>query len=847
MADAVMVQLSGLLWWAVLKAPLLLAGAALTAWVLREASAATRHRVWATAVVASLALPVVALLVPQLTVDVPLPRAEHTRAVIAGPAPGPEVSTGARQSVAVVASPRPVEAAASRAPQPVRASSGGPASLAVVTPARARPAVGVNADPPSASFAVLLIWATVAVGLLLRIAVGAARARVLAARCEDVTDSALGDAVRRVAFQHGAPALRVLRGATDAMPSTWGIRHPVLLLPAGAQRWPAHRLEAVVRHELAHVRRRDVRIQLVADVLCALHWFDPLAWYAAHRLRVERELACDDEVLASGARPSAYASELVALARTFRERRLAGVAMAGRGGLRARVEAILDDRRSRGRCPAANVGIHAAAVVLALPLAALVPADGKQLVDADLPAPAALPVLQHFESVPVADVPSPRPVSPVQRATLCWEDVRDGASSVRRNRNDGRFEMEWRSDDCEVELRVDGELRYSDDFTRITGLSSGGFARFEEDDGRQSRRVELRPDGSGVALRWWVDGSERPFDAEAQRWLDTILLNAFRAGGLATEERAAWMVRTQGVDGLMQEIPLLRGDWVRGMYIRAALASPDLDDARAVTLIRETASTIDSDHTKMEILEAVAANRSLSNDAVRAAFIDAAATIDSDHARGESLRAALLGPELPERDLAAILDAVADIDSDHTKSELLIQVAQRHQLTPGLRAAYLHVTASIDSDHSVGQAAEALLETGPLAASELELALEMAENIQSDHTLAELMRRLTPVDLRDAGIRRLYEEALGGIQSDHSLGEVLTDLLNEAPVDENTAGVVLRASRHIDSDHTLGQVLELLIQRGGVTEATRASFDEVLASIGSDHTRSQVERALRNR
>lgn len=68
-------------------------------------------------------------------------------------------------------------------------------------------------------------------------------------------------------------------------------------------------------HELAHVRRRDVLVQLGAEGARALHWLDPLVWIALRELQVERERACDDAVLQAGARPSGYAAFLLSFAR----------------------------------------------------------------------------------------------------------------------------------------------------------------------------------------------------------------------------------------------------------------------------------------------------------------------------------------------------------------------------------------------------------------------------------------------------------------------------------------------------------------------------------------------------
>ena len=93
---------------------------------------------------------------------------------------------------------------------------------------------------------------------------------------------------------------------------------------AGARRgreWPEQRRRLVLLHELAHVRRWDWLTQLVAHVACAVYWFNPLVWLAARQMRIERERACDDLVLACGAKASDYAQELLALAAGLSELR----------------------------------------------------------------------------------------------------------------------------------------------------------------------------------------------------------------------------------------------------------------------------------------------------------------------------------------------------------------------------------------------------------------------------------------------------------------------------------------------------------------------------------------------
>jgi beta-lactamase regulating signal transducer with metallopeptidase domain len=126
---------------------------------------------------------------------------------------------------------------------------------------------------------------------------------------------------------------------------------PVVLLPAGFTSWPESRLRAVLLHELAHVARRDALAQILAELVCALHWFDPLAWYAARRLARERERACDDRVLGTGLGACEYARQIVEVARQAALGKGPGAALAivQRSELESRILEILNPAVPRVR------------------------------------------------------------------------------------------------------------------------------------------------------------------------------------------------------------------------------------------------------------------------------------------------------------------------------------------------------------------------------------------------------------------------------------------------------------------------------------------------------------------
>ena len=287
---------------AVKGAALLVAAGALVA-VARQASAATRHLIWTVALVATLALPVVAGLLPPIEVPVPqgLAALLTTRqAADAAAAMGVLPATESGPTTAI------------RVDQPADRSRRTDTSSLGPRPASVPAAAAI--DWPAL---LLLTWLAGAAISLARFAIGLATAWWISRSATPVVDADWRHLLHDLSDQLGlVHAVRLLRSARASVPMTWGWSRPVVLLPVDADTWTAECRTAVLAHELAHVQRRDCAVQAIAQLACAAYWFNPLVWIAARQLRVERERACDDQVLALGTRPSDYATHLLDIARS---------------------------------------------------------------------------------------------------------------------------------------------------------------------------------------------------------------------------------------------------------------------------------------------------------------------------------------------------------------------------------------------------------------------------------------------------------------------------------------------------------------------------------------------------
>ncbi len=128
-------------------------------------------------------------------------------------------------------------------------------------------------------------------------------------------------------------------------PGVFGIFRPVLLLPAGIlERLTSQQLQAIVAHELCHVRRRDNLAAALHMVVESIFWFHPLVWWIGSRLVEERERACDEEVLRQGSEPEIYAEGILNVCKFYAESPLTCVSGVTGSNLKQRIEAIMTHR-----------------------------------------------------------------------------------------------------------------------------------------------------------------------------------------------------------------------------------------------------------------------------------------------------------------------------------------------------------------------------------------------------------------------------------------------------------------------------------------------------------------------
>ena len=824
------------------RALVVLVVAWLAASVLRRRSAALRASLWTAALVGLVALPVFSGITPAWTLPVLPVRDVSPEMVVASPAAGPESTTAgaARRDDAkpVGDVERPASSLVASAASVDGHVPAGPGESTPRRPLFPAPAVAA---------AISLAWAVVAMVLLARLVASHLRAaRVLRHPARDEADTADQSWMRLIDDTRAQLGLKRRVGvcATDAVavPAIVGLRHPVLLVPMDSAEWSDDARRAVALHELAHVSRWDVIGHVTGQVACALYWFVPAVWLGARRAAALREEATDDVVLKAGVRPSTYAASLIDLARrcAVGDAMAASLAMASPDHVHQRVAAILNasaDRTANSVGGAVVVFVLAAGVVGVLAATAPGPRETQQVpaIPATLPALPALPApaaepappsqpseparpatsLQAEQAPPappaaLAPPAPPAPPAPTGSA-LCGTDTSSSSNSIDENDSRRRWTVRVTGRNCEIDLRVDGRVDFNAAFTDIASLSSGGSFRLNVLRDGVRHELTITEHGGSLARVWQVDGHERPYDAEAQRWLAGFLIDLDRQTAVGVDARLPALLKQGGVPAVLKETALMPNDYPRSVYYAKLSKTTTLAPSEIAAILGQAVSLGTGDYYAAQLLRSLASQRTADAE-VHAAALRLLEGIKSDYYVVDGVDA-IIKPDRPSAgDVEFLIGVAPRLKSDYYKTALVEHIASGGALGPREREALARVITAMHEDYYIDLVIQRLARGGGLDAPARRAVLDATGRIRSDYYKVEAMIAL----VRDPGVRE-------------------ADLLD-----------LVDAARGVSSEYYKAEALEAIVRHPAATSrVNQAAFDA--ADRLSNYYRDSVHRAARDR
>jgi hypothetical protein len=408
-----------------------------------------------------------------------------------------------------------------------------------------------------------------------------------------------------------------------------------------------------------------------------------------------------------------------------------------------------------------------------------------------------------------AETKSSAPTVPFLRS--CAGELSHSSSSILEDDDRKRWTIRLKGTRCAVDFRMEGTVKFNDDFTDLVSLSKDGSFRLDVTDDGERRQLDILPGRDGLERTWKVNGREQPYDAAARAWLGSFLIELDRRTAVAVEQRLPILLKKGGVSGVLAETGQMSSDYARSVYYAKLASATKLTNADIVKVFDQAASLGTSDHYSSELLKDLGV-RTGDDANVRAAMFRMIQKMKSDHYRSESVRQAIGSGKLGARETDFLIDVIQTMESDYYKAEVLKQAVAKGSFEPAQRKR--------------------------LAA--------LARDIDSDHYAYEFVKALAASEGSAPGEARALIDAAATIDSDHYLSESIAAILAESTLTEADLLAIVKISAHSSSDHYRSEMLRAVLAHRAVTDAVRQAALSATSGMSS-HYREEIERVAARR
>ena len=656
---------------------------------------------------------------------------------------------------------------------------------------------------------------------------------------------------------------RLLVSDEIAAPMSLGFFHPAILIPRSLlDTLSESEVDHVVLHELAHLLRYDDWTNLAQKLIEALLPIQPAAFWLGRRMSLEREMACDDWVIAATGTPKPYAVCLTKVAELSHWEH-AGILAAGAAGNRSqlfrRVHHMLDG--TRNAAPRLSFGPIAFALIAVIvliyeaarapqviafaqdpsqeysqvappsPLAPVAPlsplAPMTPIAASVAPLAASLPTPSAFATpaplAPVAPVASMAPLAPVEAVA----SQQDGETHMHMTEHNGMTSFD---------VQLDGKIEFTDDDADVKSLSPNGRFRLEEGGWFSGRTYEVKADSAGnLTKSYSVGRTTKPLDDEGRAWLSRMLPQIIRESGIGAPARVARILRQGGPQAVLAEIGLIHSDGSKRIYLEQLFSQAQLNTAQledAAKLIQG----ISSDGDKAQVLLAVDSKYFTPD--LRPYLFKTAESISSDGDKRRVLSDIAQKDAGSPETLLGVAKAAHHISSDGDKAEVLIEIADHYGASDELRGAYFDAVDSISSDGDHARVLSKLLAAHGSDRDTMVRALRSAQHISSDGDKARVLIEAVSSYTDDDSVRKAFFDAANSISSDGDHQHVLVALARRQGIATATFSGIANSAQRISSDGDKAHVLEELTSAN--IEPLHDAFFAAADSINSDGDRSRV-------
>jgi len=385
-----------------------------------------------------------------------------------------------------------------------------------------------------------------------------------------------------------------------------------------------------------------------------------------------------------------------------------------------------------------------------------------------------------------------------------------------------------------VEIR--GTIEVTDDDKDIKSITSDGYLEITKTTFGSRRTIKISTEGKLVKREYFEGRSAVSYEPEGRKWLAEILPEVVRTTTIAAESRVNRFFAKGGTQAVLDEIDLLKGDYMKSHYANLLMKKPVAEKDYAMVISKVTRD-MDSDHYISQFLDNNLSKFMQNKESVSAVFT-ATNKMGSDHYKTQVIKEALQNQSASIENVKIILVSASKMESDHYKTEVLTSLMRQSNLTDPIMSEIINTSKSIDSDHYKTEVLTKALDR-KLSVTSYQQAVEAVKDIESDHYITQVVKEMLNNPIDGEVLSNLLS-ITSSIESDHYRTEVLTTLLKKQDLKEEQFKKLVEYTDSMGSDHYKSQTLQTAVETPTMTDRKMIAIIKAAGEIDSDHYVTKV-------
>lgn len=394
------------------------------------------------------------------------------------------------------------------------------------------------------------------------------------------------------------------------------------------------------------------------------------------------------------------------------------------------------------------------------------------------------------------------------------------------------------------DIEYKGKIEVTDDDKDIKSISPGGYLEVSKTTFGSKREILIESTSGNNLRREYYEGRNKTsWEPDGRKWLAEILPEIVRSTGIAAESRVNRYFKQGGVEGVLNEISRLKGDYVVAIYAKLLLKKEGLSKSDLEKALEGISYALDSDYYLAEVLKDNS-EQFLKNDETAEVYFEAVQHISSDYYATLVLKGALQHYKPNAESLEKIMEASKSIGSDYYQAALLSEVLELDNLNGALLADIIETTKNVGSDYYQSQVLSKAMEKKDLSSESFNSLLEAVSDVSSDYYMATVFTKLVENRMDDSEIIKMIDLINNKMSSDYYASAVLTKIMEKQDLSPRAMEKVAEGIGNLGSSHYATSVIKAISDNDNLNKSSLLSLIRAIESISSDYYASSALEAI---